>query len=81
MAIFKNKTFNLIYVHAALQALVMHGGEGFAFVYLLKAGIGRRVVLLCIGAMFASRLLFRMAVVPVALRFGLRNTLIGAAWL
>jgi MFS transporter, DHA1 family, inner membrane transport protein len=76
MAIFKNRTFNLIYVHAALQALVMHGGEGFAFVYLLKAGIGTSVVLVCIAGMFASRLLFRMAVVPVALRFGLRNTLI-----
>jgi MFS transporter, DHA1 family, inner membrane transport protein len=76
MATFKNKSFNLIYVHAALQALVMHGGEGFAFVYLLKAGINTGVVLLCIAAMFASRLLFRMLVVPVVLRFGLRNTLI-----
>ncbi len=76
MGIFKNRTFNLIYVHAALQALVMHGGEGFAFVYLLKAGISTSVVLLCIAAMFASRLFFRMGVVPIALRFGLRNTLI-----
>jgi MFS transporter, DHA1 family, inner membrane transport protein len=76
MGMFKNKTFNLVYVHAALQALVMSGGEGFAFVYLLKAGISTSVVLVCIAAMFASRLLFRMAVVPVVLRFGLRNTLI-----
>jgi MFS transporter, DHA1 family, inner membrane transport protein len=76
MATFKNKTFNLVYVHAALQALVMSGGEGFAFVYLLKAGISTSVVLMCIAAMFASRLLFRKAVLPVALRFGLRNTLI-----
>jgi MFS transporter, DHA1 family, inner membrane transport protein len=78
MAIFKNKSFNLIYIHAALQALVMHGGEGFAFVYLLKAGIGADVVLLCIAVMFASRLFFRKLVLPVALRFGLRNTLIGS---
>lgn len=76
MATFANKTFNLIYVHAALQALVMYGGEGFAFVYLLKAGISTSVVLLCIAVMFASRLLFRMLVVPTVLRFGLRNTLI-----
>ncbi len=76
MATFKNKSFNLIYIHAALQALVMHGGEGFAFVYLLKAGISTSVVLLCIAVMFASRLFFRMLVLPVALRFGLRNTLI-----
>jgi MFS transporter, DHA1 family, inner membrane transport protein len=78
VATFKNKTFNLVYFHAALQALVMHGGEGFAFVYLLKAGIDTWVVLLCIAAMFASRLIFRMAVLPVALKFGLRNTLIGS---
>jgi MFS transporter, DHA1 family, inner membrane transport protein len=78
VATFKNKTFNLVYIHAALQALVMHGGEGFAFVYLLKAGISTSVILLCIAMMFASRLLFRMFVVPVALRFGLRKTLIGA---
>jgi MFS transporter, DHA1 family, inner membrane transport protein len=76
MGMFKNKTFNLVYVHAALQALVMSGGEGFAFVYLLKAGISTSVVLMCIAAMFASRLMFRMAVVPVVLRYGLRNTLI-----
>jgi MFS transporter, DHA1 family, inner membrane transport protein len=76
MATFKNKSFNLIYVHAALQAFVMNAGEGFAFVYLLKAGITTSVVLLCIALMFASRLFFRMAVVPCALRFGLRNTLI-----
>jgi MFS transporter, DHA1 family, inner membrane transport protein len=78
MATFKNKTFNLIYVHAALQALVMHGGEGFAFVYLLKAGISTSLVLTCIAVMFASRLLFRMAVLPIVLKFGLRNTLIGS---
>jgi MFS transporter, DHA1 family, inner membrane transport protein len=78
VATFKNKTFNLVYVHAALQALVMHGGEGFAFVYLLKAGIATWIVLACIAAMFASRLLFRMLVLPIALRFGLRNTLIAS---
>jgi hypothetical protein len=56
MTNFKNKSFNLIYVHAALQALVMNGGEGFAFVYLLKSGISTSVVLLCIAAMFAQHL-------------------------
>ncbi len=75
MAMFTNKSVNFIYLHAGLQALVMSGGEGFAFVYLLKAGISTPVVLLCMGAMFGSRLLFRMAVLPVVLRFGLRRTL------
>jgi MFS transporter, DHA1 family, inner membrane transport protein len=78
MAAFKDKNFNLIYVHVVLQSLVMHGGEGFAFIYLLKAGISIPVVLLCIAAMFASRILFRMAVVPISITFGLRRTLIAA---
>ena len=78
MAFFKNKDFNLVYVHAGLQAFVMHGGESFVFVYLLKEGIPAAVVLACIGAMFASRMLFRWLVVPLALHFGLRRTLMGA---
>ncbi len=76
MAIFRNRQFNLIYTHAALQAFAMHGGEAFAFVYLLKAGIPVHVVLFCIGALFASRLMFRKFVLPTAKRFGLRNALI-----
>jgi MFS transporter, DHA1 family, inner membrane transport protein len=76
MVTFKNRQFNLVYIHAGLQALVMHGGEAFVFVYLLKAGLSPAVVLLCIAAMFASRMFFRRGVMPVVLRFGLRKTLI-----
>ncbi len=76
MVYFVNRRFNLIYVHAALQAFTAHGGEAFAFVYLLKAGISVPVVLLSIGALFGSRLLFRKAVLPLAKRFGLRNALV-----
>ena len=77
MGIFKNRTFNLIYVHSALQAIAMHGGEAFAFIYLLKAGISVPIVLLAIGALFGSRVLFRQLVLPVVKRTGLRNALIG----
>lgn len=76
MAFFKNRDFNLIYVHAAFQAIVMYGGEAFAFVYLLKAGIAPWIVLLVIGLMFGSRIIFRGGVLPLAKRFGLRNALI-----
>jgi MFS transporter, DHA1 family, inner membrane transport protein len=76
MGIFVNRRFNLIYVHAALQAFTSYGGEAFAFVYLLKAGIPVPVVLLSIGGLFGSRLLFRMLVLPLAKRMGLRNALI-----
>jgi MFS transporter, DHA1 family, inner membrane transport protein len=76
MGIFVNRRFNLIYVHAALQAFTSYGGEAFAFVYLLKAGIAVPIVLLSIGSLFASRLLFRMAVLPLTKRMGLRNALV-----
>ena len=76
MVTFKNRSVNLVYIHAGLQALVMHGGEAFVFVYLLKAGLSAPVVLLCIATMFASRMFFRSFVTPVVLRFGLRKTLI-----
>lgn len=39
MGYFSSRSFNLVYVHAALQAFASYGGEAFAFVYLLKAGI------------------------------------------
>jgi MFS transporter, DHA1 family, inner membrane transport protein len=76
MGIFINRRFNLIYVHAALRAFTSYGGEAFAFVYLLKAGIAVPIVLVAIGGLFGSRLLFRMAVLPLALRIGLRNALV-----
>jgi MFS transporter, DHA1 family, inner membrane transport protein len=78
MGFFNNKTFNLVYIHAALQAFAMHGGEAFAFIYLLKAGIPVAQVMLCIGLMFGSRIFLRRAVVPLVKRFGLRPTLVGA---
>jgi MFS transporter, DHA1 family, inner membrane transport protein len=76
MGFFKNKTFNLIYVHGAFQAFAAYGGESFAFVYLLKAGIPVPIVLCAIGLLFGSRVLFRSAVLPLAKRVGLRNALV-----
>ncbi len=78
MSFFTNRTFNLIYIHAALQAFAMHGGEAFAFIYLLKAGIPVPQVLACIGLMFASRIFLRQTVLPLVKRFGLRQTLTAA---
>ena len=78
MSYFANRAFNLVYLHAGLQAFASYGGEAFAFVYLLKAGISAPVVLLAIGAMFGSRMLFRMLVLPLVKRMGLRRTLVFA---
>lgn len=78
MGYFSSRSFNLVYVHAALQAFASYGGEAFAFVYLLKAGIPAPVVLLAIAAMFGSRMLFRQLVLPLVRRVGLRRALIVA---
>jgi MFS transporter, DHA1 family, inner membrane transport protein len=76
MAYFANRNVNRIYIHAALQAFATYGGEAFAFVYLLKAGIPAPIVLLAIAAMFGSRMLFRTLVLPLVRRVGLRRALI-----
>ncbi|MDE2446861.1 MAG: hypothetical protein KGO94_11820 [Alphaproteobacteria bacterium] len=76
MGFFQNRAFNFMYVHGALQSFANYGGEAFAFVYLLKAGIPTPIVLLAVGMLFGSRVFFRLAVLPFALRFGLRNALI-----
>ncbi|MEY4983059.1 MAG: hypothetical protein RIR62_1325 [Pseudomonadota bacterium] len=78
MAYFANRGFNLVYVHAALQAFASYGGEAFAFVYLLNAGIPAPVVLLAIAAMFGSRMIFRQLVLPMVRRIGLRRALVVA---
>lgn len=76
MGYFANRAFNRVYLHVALQAFAMTGGEAFAFIYLLKAGIPAPVVLLSIGAMFGSRIFFRQLVLPLVRRFGLRKALV-----
>ncbi len=78
MSYFGNRAFNRVYLHAALQAFASHGGEAFAFVYLLKAGIPAPVVLIAISAMFGSRMLFRQLVLPLVRRVGLRRALVVA---
>ena len=76
MGYFGNRAVNLIYLHAGLQAFASYGGEAFAFIYLLKAGISAPVVLLAIGAMFGSRMLFRQLVLPLVRRVGMRRALV-----
>jgi MFS family permease len=78
MGYFGNRAFNLVYLHAALQAFASHGGEAFAFVYLLSAGIPAPVVLVAIAAMFGSRMVFRQLVLPLVRRIGLRRALVVA---
>ncbi len=78
MSYFSSRNFNRVYLHAALQAFAAYGGEVFAFVFLLKAGIPAPVVLLAIALMYGSRMLFRQLVLPLVRRVGLRRALVVA---
>ena len=80
MAFFHNRTVNLINLHYAITAVALGGGGAFYSVYLLKAGLSVPVVLLATAATFALRLAFRLIVLPLGIRIGLRRLLIlGAA--
>lgn len=76
MQFFQNSSINRIYMHVGLQSFAFNAGSAFVFVYLLKEGMALPVVFLTISVMILSRLIFRMAVVPIVKRIGLRNGLI-----
>ncbi len=80
MRFFQNSAINRIYMHTGLQSFAFNSGSAFVFVYLLKEGMALPLVFLTISAMILARLLFRLAVVPIVNRIGLRNgLLIGTA--
>jgi hypothetical protein len=76
MAFFHNRDVNLINLHSAIAAVAMGGGGAFWSVYLLKAGVSVPGVLLTLAATFLFRLLLRSFLLPLAVRFGVRITLI-----
>ena len=79
MAFFSNRTVNLLNAHYTIVAIANGGGGAFFMVYLLKAGISVPTTLLALAALFASRLAIRTFLLPLAIRIGLRRTvLVGA---
>jgi DHA1 family inner membrane transport protein len=76
MGFFKNSDINRVYIHAGLQSLAYGSGGVFVYAYLLKAGIPAPFVLLAIAGIMVFRLVFRLALVPIVRRIGLRNALI-----
>ena len=76
MRFFQNSAINRIYMHVGLQSFAFNSGSAFVFVYLLKEGMALPLVFLTISLMILARLIFRMAVIPIVTRFGLRNGLI-----
>jgi len=76
MAFFHNRDVNLVNLHSAITAAAMGSGGAFWSVYLLKAGISVPAILLVLAATFLLRLAIRGALLPLAIRIGVRRTLI-----
>lgn len=76
MAYFHNRDVNLVTLHSAIAAAAMGSGGAFWSVYLLKAGVSVPAILLVLAATFLSRLAMRGALLPLAIRIGLRRSLI-----
>jgi hypothetical protein len=76
MPFFRNRTINLLNLHYVIQAVAVSGGGAFYAVYLLKAGVPIPGVLIALALILLGRLVIRPVVVPYAIRFGLRSTII-----
>lgn len=76
MAFFHNRTVNLLNLHSVIGSIALGGGGAFYSVYLLKAGLSVALVLLTLAATFALRLALRVFLLSLAVRIGLRQTVI-----
>lgn len=79
MAFFHNRTVNLLNLHSVIGSVALGGGGAFYSVYLLEAGLSVPVVLLASAVTFALRLALRVFLLPLAIRIGLRRTVIAGA--
>lgn len=72
MPFFRNRTVNLLNLHYGIHSVALSGGGAFFTVYLFKAGLPAAGVLAALAAILIGRFVVRPAVVPLAVRFGLR---------
>ena len=79
MAFFHNRTVNLLNLHYVISSIATGGGGAFYGVYLLRAGVPVWGVLLSLSVLFASRLVIRIFLLPMAIRIGLRWTVFSGA--
>ncbi|MBV8683230.1 MAG: MFS transporter [Caulobacteraceae bacterium] len=79
MAFFRNDRVNWLNLHYAISALVRTGGDAFFCAFLLQRGLPIPTVLTALAAILAGRFLVRPAVLPLAIRFGLRPMLIAGS--
>lgn len=75
MAFLSNDAVNRVIAHAGVKALAESAGGVFFFVYLLKAGLSVEAALLAQAAIFTLRFVLRPAMLPLAVRFGVKPLL------
>ncbi|MBN9587475.1 MAG: hypothetical protein BGN85_06960 [Alphaproteobacteria bacterium 64-11] len=76
MAFFRNRAVNWLNLHYGLHAMVIAGGGAFYTVYLLRAGVSLPAVLVAMAGILLGRFLIRPAIIPLAVRTGLKPLLI-----
>jgi MFS family permease len=76
MAFFRNRTVNLLNLHYGIHSVALTGGGAFFSAYLLRAGVPVPLVLVSLASIFLGRLVIRPAVVPLAVRHGVRALVI-----
>jgi hypothetical protein len=81
MAFFHNRTVNLINLHYIIGSIALGGGGAFYGVWLLKSGMSVPRVLLSLAGIFALRLVLRTAMLPLAIRAGLRALVVAGSLL
>ena len=81
MAFLSNDAVNRVIVHAGVKALAESAGGVFFFVYLLKAGLSVEAALLSQAAIFTLRFALRPAMLPLAVRFGVKPLLMTGTFL
>lgn len=79
MAVFGNRTVNLLNLHYGIHSLALSGGGSFVVAYLLRAGNGPPAVLTVLACILAGRFVFRPFVLAPAVRFGLKPLVIAGA--
>lgn len=79
MAFFGNDRVNWLNLHYAINALARTGGDAFFCAFLLQKGLPIPTVLAALAAVLGGRFLVRPAVLPLAIRFGLKRLLIAGS--
>jgi hypothetical protein len=76
MAFFGNDAVNRVNLHYGVQALAQSGGGVFFVVFLVRVGLSVPGALTIMAAILAVRFLLRPAILPLAVRWGLKPMVI-----